>query len=117
MTDSPVADLRLFSYGTLRQPEVQMANFGRLLDGAPDAVTGYRLSTVVIQDSGVIETSGSSTHLILVATGDPADMVEGSVFRISAAELAAADAYETDDYVRVEVALRSGALAWAYVKP
>ena len=45
---------------------------------------------------------------------DPA-AVEGTVFLISEAELAAADVYEVDDYVRVAVPLRSGQTAWVYV--
>jgi hypothetical protein len=35
----------LFAYGTLRQPEVQRAVFGRVLDGAEDAVCGYDLGS------------------------------------------------------------------------
>ena len=58
-----------------------------------------------------------------VATGHPilrpserADAhVDGMVFAISAAELAAADGYEVDDYRRISVPLRSGATAWVYV--
>jgi gamma-glutamylcyclotransferase (GGCT)/AIG2-like uncharacterized protein YtfP len=41
--------------------------------------------------------------------------VEGTVFAISEADLAAADEYEVDDYVRVAVPLRSGRTAWVYV--
>jgi hypothetical protein len=37
------------------------------------------------------------------------------VFRLDDAELAAADGYEVDAYVRVQVPLRSGRAAWAYV--
>jgi len=32
----------LFSYGTQRQEAVQLANFGRLLQGTHDAMPGYR---------------------------------------------------------------------------
>lgn len=35
---------RLFSYGTLQQENVQIATFGRLLNGAPDALVGFKLS-------------------------------------------------------------------------
>jgi gamma-glutamylcyclotransferase (GGCT)/AIG2-like uncharacterized protein YtfP len=41
--------------------------------------------------------------------------VDGTVFAISATELAAADDYEVDDYRRIEVPLRSGEHAWVYV--
>lgn len=112
-----MSGIRLFSYGTLQQSEVQMANFGRLLAGEADAVTGYRLSSVRIDDPEVVAESGSDVHPILVASGHPGDEIEGTVFLITAQELAAADDYETDAYVRVEVPLRSGASAWAYVQP
>jgi gamma-glutamylcyclotransferase (GGCT)/AIG2-like uncharacterized protein YtfP len=41
--------------------------------------------------------------------------VPGTVFEISAAELAAADEYEVDDYRRVLVPLDTGKQAWVYV--
>jgi hypothetical protein len=93
---------------------VQRANFGRLLDGEADVLPGYRLGNVTISDPAVVATSGSATHLIVIPTGDPADTVPGLLFRITAAELAAADAYETADYVRVEAVLSSGRRAWVY---
>ena len=49
-------------------------------------------------------------------SGDPSDEVAGTVFRISADELAAADRYEVADYTRVQVRLKSGREAWVYVK-
>lgn len=44
----------LFSYGTLRQSDVQLATFGRLLDGTPDTLVGYRLGKIEITDLDVI---------------------------------------------------------------
>ena len=43
----------LFSYGTLRQPDVQLANYGRLLAGEADTLRGYRLIPVEITDPAV----------------------------------------------------------------
>ncbi|WP_293976133.1 M24 family metallopeptidase [Sphingomonas sp.] len=108
--------VHLFSYGTLRQPEVQMATFGRLLDGRGDAMPGYRTELLEITDPAVLATSGESFHPIVVASDDPRDEVTGTVFRISEAELWAADSYEVSDYARRTVRLRSGADAWVYVK-
>ncbi|MGX9791233.1 gamma-glutamylcyclotransferase family protein [Mycobacterium sp. MMS18-G62] len=105
----------LFSYGTLRQPEVQRATFGREIDGRPDAIVGYDLDYVTITDPHVIATSGSDRHPILKPTDRPGAAVEGTVFAISAEDLAAADEYEVDDYRRVAVPLRSGDQAWVYV--
>jgi hypothetical protein len=105
----------LFSYGTLRQTEVQVALFGRALDGQDDVLPGYSVSPLQITDPSVIATSGSALHTIARATGDPLDRVPGTAFRISEAELAAADAYEVADCARVTVLLGSGIAAFVYV--
>ncbi|MCC2280805.1 gamma-glutamylcyclotransferase [Streptomyces sp. ET3-23] len=104
----------LFSYGTLRQPEVQRSLFGREVPGTPALLPGYRLSTVEITDPEVIALSGSDRHPILQPTGDPADGVEGAALLVTDAELAAADDYEVADYRRTLVPLASGAEAWVY---
>ena len=105
----------LFSYGTLRQPDVQRATFGREIDGTPDAIVGYDLDYVTITDPRVIAASGSDRHPILKPTDRADAAVEGMVFEISEADLAAADEYEVDDYRRITVPLRSGGEAWVYV--
>jgi gamma-glutamylcyclotransferase (GGCT)/AIG2-like uncharacterized protein YtfP len=105
----------LFSYGTLRQREVQRATFGRILDGYLDAVVGYELDYVTITDPQVIATSGSARHPILRPSSQPGAHVDGTVFTISDAELRAADEYEVSDYRRIAVPLRSGPRAWVYV--
>ncbi|HWQ87863.1 gamma-glutamylcyclotransferase family protein [Brevundimonas sp.] len=109
------ADRWLFSYGTLRQPEVQLANFGRPLEGRNDVLEGYVLSMIEITDPEVIAISGSNRHPMVRRTDQPDDRVEGVAFRVTAAEIAAADAYETSDYVRVTVILGSGLEADVYV--
>ncbi|MEW9572086.1 gamma-glutamylcyclotransferase family protein [Rhodanobacter sp. Si-c] len=106
----------LFSYGTLRDGAVQLTTFGHHLDGEPDALPGYRLEQLVICDAQVVATSGATHHPIAVRSGDPADLVHGTVFRLTPQELAKADAYEVDDYRRVAVALASGRQAWMYVR-
>ena len=50
----------LFSYGTLQQPEVQRATFGRELTGHRDAIVGYELDYVTITDPHVLATSGTT---------------------------------------------------------
>lgn len=108
-------NVALFSYGTLQMPSVQQAIYGRLLDGEPDALPGYHLVPVAIDDPHVVRLSGMSAHTIASATGNPADRVAGMVFRLTSAELDATDAYETADYVRIEAVLESGRTAWVYV--
>ncbi|MFD6878361.1 MULTISPECIES: gamma-glutamylcyclotransferase family protein [unclassified Streptomyces] len=105
----------LFSYGTLRFPEVQLARFGRPLDGTPDALPGFRITHIEITDPQVIAESGTDRHPLLVASPEGTDAVDGTVFSITDEELAAADAYEVDDYARTRVTLRSGTRAWVYL--
>jgi hypothetical protein len=111
------AHILLFSYGTLRQSEVQLATYGRLLEGRPDALHGFRLAPLTITDPEVVRVSGKAVHSIARRTGDPADRIEGVVFRLTEAELAATDRYEVDVYARIEVALASGACAFVYIGP
>ncbi|MFW0790928.1 gamma-glutamylcyclotransferase family protein [Gordonia sp. CPCC 205333] len=105
---------QLFSYGTLRLASVQQATFGRLLDGHPDAIVGFRSEILTITDTEVIARSGSDKHPILLR-GSASDVVEGTTFTIDDTDLAAADDYEVDDYTRIEVPLRSGGVGWVYV--
>lgn len=110
------ANIWLFSYGTLRQRNVQLATFGRELEGHDDALIGFSRTMVEIKDPEVIATSGETHHPIVAASGNPADEVAGTVFRITAAELAAADSYEVSDYRRVAVTLKSGIEAFVYIR-
>src|SRR5579872_2604657 len=73
---------RLFSYGTLQQEEVQRATFRRSLEGAADALVGYRRSMVAIDDPEVVHTSGKTHHPIVAFTGNDEDRVEGALFEI-----------------------------------
>jgi hypothetical protein len=106
--------LLLFSYGTLRDAAVQMANFGRLLSGRADALAGYKLLPIAIDDAWVVALSGKSEHMI-AKRGQPEDEVPGIAFEVTAEELIAADLYEVSQYTRVLVRLKSGAEAWVYV--
>ncbi|MGV0627532.1 gamma-glutamylcyclotransferase family protein [Mycolicibacter minnesotensis] len=105
----------LFSYGTLQLPQVQRSTFGRELDGRPDAIVGYVLHHLTINDPQVVAVSGSDRHPVLRPSPQPHAQVAGTVFTISPAELAAADDYEVDAYRRVAVRLRSGVQAWVYM--
>ena len=105
----------LFSYGTLQLEKVQIESFGRILQGTRDAIVGFTLSSVEITDKDVLEKSGQQFHPVAIPSDNISDKVEGVVFEITAAELAKADEYEVDDYVRKEVPLASGRKAWVYI--
>jgi hypothetical protein len=105
----------LFSYGTLQQEDVQLATFGRRLDGVADELVGFRRSMLKITDPEVIAKSGKTHHPIVAYSGDEADRIPGTLFAVTPAELAAADSYEVEDYERVRTVLASGRSAWVYV--
>ncbi|MET0308463.1 MAG: gamma-glutamylcyclotransferase family protein [Sphingomonas sp.] len=104
----------LFSYGTLQLESVQLASFGRLLQGEDDVLHGFAVIEIQIRDPAVLDASGIETHRALVP-GDGAP-IPGKVFLLTAAELAAADIYESENYRRIEAPLASGKYAWVYVK-
>lgn len=106
----------LFAYGTLQTEAVQLSTFGRRLEGTYDALIGYRLKIITIDDPDFIAATGTADHRNLEFTDDPANSVEGTVFKVTPSELEQADAYEPDGYKRVLVQARSGLAAWVYLK-
>lgn len=104
----------VFSYGTLRRPEVQRVVFGGDVVGRPDAIVGYRVDEIRITDPEVVRTSGSDVHPILVP-GEDGEEVDGTVLELTPEQLACADEYEVDTHTRVRVPLRSRRDAWVYV--
>jgi len=106
---------QLFTYGTLQLEEVQLATFGRRLEGRPDILIGYRLVKITIEDEEFVAKSGTAEHRNLQFTGSASDFVEGTVFSVTMAELEESDAYEPEGYERVLVQLKSGANAWIYL--
>ncbi|HEY3720918.1 MAG TPA: gamma-glutamylcyclotransferase family protein [Roseiarcus sp.] len=105
----------LFSYGTLQQEDVQMSTFGRKLCGRPDQLEKFESLLMLIEDPDVIAKSGRTHHPIVRFTGRDSDCIDGTVFEITDAELAASDAYEVAAYRRVAASLASGVHAWVYV--
>ncbi|WP_309628058.1 gamma-glutamylcyclotransferase family protein [Brevundimonas sp.] len=78
-----MAEVLLFSYGTLQDPAVQQAGFGRLLQGTAGSLVGFVLGQIEIPDPEVIAGGGLTHHPILRPGGDPENVVDGRVFRIT----------------------------------
>jgi hypothetical protein len=106
---------RLFAYGTLQLEAVQTATFERRLTGTRDALPGFELAPLEIQDEAVIAVSGKALHTMARFTGRASDVISGTVFAVSPDEIQSADQYEVAAVKRVAVVLQSGARAWAYV--
>lgn len=103
----------LFSFGTLLDERVQKTLFGQAVPQTPAALAGHTTRPIRITDPEVIATSGLDVHLTLERKIGAE--VQGAVLHLTAADLAAADDYEVDDYVRRRARLSSGASAWAYL--
>ena len=106
----------LFAYGTLRTEAVQLSTFGRRLQGTEDALVGYRLEIIRLDDEDFVAASGTADHRNLAYTGDPSDSVAGTVFEVTPAELKQSDVYEPAGYKRVLVQSRSGLNVWVYLQ-
>ena len=98
------ADVSLFAYGTLRDAAIQQSVFGRALRGDPDSLTGWRRGQILIDG-----------QVYPMAEPDPAVDLQGQLYWLTPDDLARADAYEGEEYRRVEVILASGRRAWLYV--
>jgi hypothetical protein len=112
--DHPLPE-RLFAYGTLQLEPVQMATFGRPLTGTADALAGFELVALAIDDPAVIAISGKAHHTMARFTGRESDVIPGTVFVVTPEEIRHADAYEVPAVTRVAVVLASGLRAWVYV--
>ncbi len=96
----------IFTYGTLRDSDVQKKLFNRVLNGSSDVLNNYVKYLITIDNE--------SFYCIKQEEGM---RVEGMVYQLSNDELLIADDYEGDEYVRINVALQSGLNSWVYVKP
>jgi hypothetical protein len=106
----------LFSYGSLQQPEVQLATFGRMLASEPGDLIGYDQSFVTIDTPAVVAACGRTRHANLTFNGQAECSVPGVVFDLTDDELARVDTYEAIfPYRRVVGCLASGGVAWVYV--
>lgn len=112
---SKSATENLFAYGTLQHEDVQLASFGRRLEGSQDALAGYRMATTQVRDENFVRTNGARQRT-LEFTGNASDVVTGMVFQVTDRELAQADQYEPTDYARAQVELKSGITAWVYLQ-
>jgi len=95
--------VKLFAYGTLLEPDIQIAIIGRVVNGIPDCFAGYRkmLRQFI---------SGIYPDLEDDLTGH----VDGKVLELTAEELERCDEYEGSEYKKNVVKLTSGAEVFVY---
>lgn len=102
---------KLFSYGTLRSKQIQMQLFRKVLTGTADQLLGHKLKSLQIE-----EEFGMADYVVTVPTVDSSDPIHGIAYNISASDLAKVDIFESNAYKRVQVELKSGAIAWVYIE-
>lgn len=111
--EPPASTELVFSFGTLLDERLQQSLFGYRVDMVEDSLIGHGTTEVVIADTDVIAKSGKKVHLGLVRREGGA--VPGCRLALSPDELAAADAYEVDAYVRRRVRTAVHGQAWCYL--
>ena len=105
----------LFSYGTLQQEKTQLELFGRILNGMPDILPGYKIATIEIRDEIFLSKGEGKFQKTLIHTGDKKDIVKGMIFEITDELLLLCDKYEPNNYKRIQVILESGKKSWIYI--
>lgn len=96
---------KLFTYGSLQYPDIQMKLFNSTLVGTRDILIGY--------EKGKLEVEGKTFN---IATPNPDGKIEGTVYDLTDEQLARADRYEGKGYKRIRVSLLSGSEVWLYVR-
>ena len=95
---------KLFVYGSLKDPQVQLRIIGRTIEGISDSLIGYKKDKVFLEDieypALVAQVNGKIDGLILEVTDD---------------EFVKLDAYETNAYKRITEKLKSGENAFVYI--
>lgn len=105
----------MFSYGTLQLEKVQLETYGRKLAGTKEALIGYKLSELEIDDQEVVSKSSLRFHPIAFKTNNKDDSIEGHIYEMTQREVEETDKYEVKDYARVLEKFQSGKKAWVYV--
>lgn len=90
---------KLFVYGTLQNPDIQMRLVGRIIHGTADQLYGFRSHILMHYPTALPDVDGE---------------ISGQVLEVTMDEIILFDAYETSAYVRVRVMLASGTEAWMY---
>jgi len=94
---------KLFVYGTLLEPEVQMGVFQRVFTGTPARLKGYERISVMLDGAPYPSIKESRNGVVV-----------GEVFAVTPYDLMRADKYEGVEYKRIRLTIKNGADAWVY---
>lgn len=98
--------IKLFSYGTIQNPDVQKQLFGCELLPATATIKGYKV-VCDLKIEGVIYPRLST---------DPNGTVSGSIYELNEAQLNILDEYETNAYCRKSIVTNNGITVQVFFK-
>lgn len=104
---------RLFIYGTLIDPDVQIRVFGRTTSGSREILENYALSSITLLEDAELLSHGTYPMII----PNMGSEVVGFVIEVTPLELNQIDIYETEAYERACVKVKSGLKVWVYRQP
>ncbi len=96
--------MKVFTYGSLLNDSNRSLVLGREVDGVEDILLGYE------------KIPHSKFYIYPTIRKNKNGVVEGMVFDVSEADMKNLDRYETHHYKRLEVTLKSGKKALAYIE-
>lgn len=96
---------KLFVYGTLKEPKLQIKVIGRKPESSPDVLIDYKKSKIKINNK-----------IYPISIQKKNSSVSGLVISITTKELKIIDEYETNAYKRKKVVLESKRNVWVYLK-
>ena len=95
---------KLFTYGTLQDPLIQMELFGRIIFGTTDKLVDYEKRQVKIENK-----------MYDIAHKKAGEKISGIVYELNEKDLKESDEYEGKDYKRIKVQLVTGTMAYVYI--
>lgn len=98
----------IFAYGTLKESKIRRALLKRQVIAENDTISGFAIEKIYLD--GI-------SYPIAVIDPSNKNKIPGEVFQVSNREIGIIDEYESGAYKRIKVSLKSGQLAWLYVKP
>lgn len=98
---------KIFCYGTLQEPKVQMELIGRVITGELTYISGY----VVLRD--YVDPSDGIAYPRIVSM--PNGCVYGRVLEFTDAEVLVLNGYETDMYELQDIEVASGDVVSVYM--
>ena len=105
----------LFSYSALQDESVQLDVLGRVLPGTADRLPFFDQSVLEVVNGGRSDSVGTVRYLMARYSGRHTDVIHGTAFPVTPADLRRTDKFEGPAVRRVASVLGSGVCAWIYV--